>query len=139
MSDGLADHRPMLGKVASYHPKLQRLLVQSSLCVMSGEQAGLGRRNLWEFVFERCSDAAMQLVALTTQERGVGSVLHKCMFEQVSGVRRYALSKQQTCLNEAINGRFEFRFTLGDHRCQQRMRELPPNDRSDLCDLFGRS
>ena len=67
----------------------------------------------------------------------VGRVLHKRMFEEVSRVRRHTLPEQQTCCNETIKRRLEFRFWLASHRRQQSMRELAPNDRPDLCHLLG--
>jgi hypothetical protein len=53
-------------------------------------------------------------------------------------MRGDTLPKQQTCLNDPVERRAEFRLCLARYRSYQRMRELSPNPRSDLRHLLGR-
>src|SRR5262245_40057524 len=53
-------------------------------------------------------------------------------------MRGDTLPKQQTCLNNPVERRAEFRLCLARYRSYQRMRELSPNHRSDLRHLLGR-
>ena len=43
-----------------------------------------------------CGDTGVQRAPRLAQQRAIGGVLHECMLEQISRVRRHALPEQQT-------------------------------------------
>src|SRR5271169_2022631 len=102
-----------------------------------GEQLGLAFSTLWELALERFGNTSVQRPSRLTQQRAVGRVLYKCVFEQISRVRGRTLLEQQASRNETVKRRVEVRLRLARHRSKKRMRELSADSRSDLCHLLG--
>ena len=61
------------------------------------------------------------------------------MFEEVGRLRRNTLLEKQTCCDETVERRYEFRFGLANRSLQECMRELTPYCCADLRDFFRRS
>src|ERR1700738_140015 len=61
------------------------------------------------------------------------------MFKKIGRVRRHTLPEKQTCRHEAVEWRLKLRLPLMDHSLQERMRDLAPYCRPDLCDFLRRS
>ena len=123
--------------LSSLAPQSRSLLDQSGLGAVTRQQFGLVLGNLGELALESFGDASVKRASRLAQQRAVGRVLHQRVLEQISRVRRHALPEQQTCRNETVERRLEFRFRLARHRSQQSMRKLSPNRRSDLRHLLG--
>ena len=69
----------------------------------------------------------------------VGCILNQGMFKQVSSLRRYPLPKQQSGSYQTVKCRVQRPFLLARHRSQQGVREVSPDHRSDLRNLFCRT
>jgi hypothetical protein len=106
---------------------------------VSRKKFRLALGNLSELTFESIGDARVERTSWLAQQRAISSILHQCVLEEVSRVRRHTLAEQQPCLNETVKRRLEFHFRLARHRSQQRMRKLSTKHRSNLCHLLGRT
>src|SRR5215813_7403055 len=68
----------------------------TGLTIVVGDHFGLRLDRRRKVFGQHVGNAAMELLALVTQEASVGYVTHERVFEQISRVRRQALPKQQT-------------------------------------------
>jgi hypothetical protein len=87
--------------VACHLPPTDGLVQQAGLRVVPREDLGLGFGHAREPLIECLRDAAVELLALGPQQRGVGSVLEEGMPEAVDRVRRRAAAEEQPCLDQA--------------------------------------
>ena len=71
---------------------------QSGFAAVSCKKFGLAFSNLGELAFESFGDARMQCASRIAKQRAIGSVLHQCVLEQISRVRRHSLPEQQARL-----------------------------------------
>src|SRR5262245_46661034 len=92
-----------------------------------------------ELAFEGLCDASVKRASGLAQQRAVGGVLYKRVLEQITCLRRNALPKEQTSGGETTQRRSKLLFRFTNHRSQERMGELPPHHRSDLCHLLCRA
>src|SRR5215472_10678540 len=69
---------------------------RTGLTIVVGHYFGLRLNRRWKVFGQHVGDAAVELLALATQQASVGHVTHERVFEQISSVRRQALPKQQT-------------------------------------------
>src|ERR1700720_940422 len=106
---------------------------------MTRQQFRLTLGNLREPALKRLGDASVKRASRLAQQRAVGSVLHKCVLEQISRVRGQTLPEEQTCINEPVEYRAEFLLPLVGYRSYQSMGKLSPDHRSNLCHLLGRT
>src|SRR5258705_10500775 len=139
MCDRLLIGRPLCCAISGPLPIIDGLLSQSGLSVMSSKNFGLDLADIRKLPLKDACYARMQVVSLYAEERAIGHVLHQCVLEQIVGMRRHALPKQQTSLNETVQRQFQLRRGLARHRSQQGMRKLAPDRRSDLRHLLGRA
>jgi hypothetical protein len=62
-------------------PVDDRLFFEATLAEMMSKQFRPGFNNIWELGFEDRGDAAVELLALATQQASVGHVTHERVFE----------------------------------------------------------
>ena len=113
------------------------LRTQSRFSVVMREKFGARRGYFGERAIDDICDAGVKRAPRLAQQCPIGGILHKRMLEQVARLRRYALPKQQTSLNETLKRRSQICLGFARYRSQQRMGELPADRRSDLRDLLG--
>ena len=125
--------------LSRFAPQARSLLDQAGLGAVTRQQLRLVLGDFRELAFEGFGDAGVKRASRLAQQRAIGRVLHQGMLEQIGRVRRHALPEQQTSRNETVERRLQLRLRLAHHRSQQSMRELSPDRRADLRDLFGRA
>src|SRR6185436_598790 len=74
---------------------------------MACQQLRLDFGNLAELFFKRVGDASMKIAARLPQQCAISCVLHECVLEQVSRVRRHTLAEQQTRREAAVRSQIE--------------------------------
>ena len=89
--------RALQRPLSRFAPQARRLLDQPGFGAVTRQQLRLVLGNLGELAFEGFSDASVKRASRLAQQRAVGRVLHKCVLEQISRVRRHTLPEQQTC------------------------------------------
>jgi hypothetical protein len=117
-------------------PKIGGFFDLTGLSGVTSQQLGPAFGNLSKLVLKSFNDTSTKRASWFTQEGAVGCVLHQSMFEKIGRVRRHTLSEKQTCCHETVERRLKFRHRLAHHGLQERMRELAPHCRTNLCDLL---
>src|SRR5690242_21876765 len=79
----------------------------------------------------------MQFLARTAQQCAVGSVLHKGMLEQKSGVWGYAVLEHQSRISEPAERILQFRLAPSRDCGQQLIGEVAADGGADLRDRLG--
>ena len=69
-------------------------------------------REIWEPLFNRVRNASVQCASWFAQKRAIGRVLHESMLEEICGVRRRSLARQEARLKELVQQRCQFRLRL---------------------------
>jgi hypothetical protein len=77
-----------------------------------GDHFGLRLDRRRKVLGQHVGNAAMQLLALATQQTSVSHVTHERVLEQISRVRRQAPPKQQTRSDQSVKWRFKLRIRL---------------------------
>ena len=119
-------------EVARLAPELDRLLVEPGLCVVIGDQLGIGLHDLGKIGGQRARDAAVDLLAARPQQRVVGGLLHQGVLEGVGGVRRIAAPEHEARLGQLVERALQLVLGQPGDRFEQLVGELAADHRRDL-------
>ena len=104
--------RALQRALSRFAPQAYSLFDQASLGAVTRQQFGLVLGRVGELGFEGVGDTGVKRSPRLAQQSAISRVLHKCVLEQISRVRGNTLPKEQACLNEPVERRFEFRSGL---------------------------
>ena len=82
--------------MSCFAPQTRGFLDQPCLGAVTSQQFGLVLSDFGEMIFKRFGDASVKGASRLAQQGSVGRILHQSVFEQISGMWRHALPKQQT-------------------------------------------
>src|SRR5262249_41657675 len=119
-----------------YAPKQGGSFDLTGFSGVTRQQLGSGLGKLSKLILQGFNNTSMKRASGLTQKSAVGRVLTQRMFEKIGCVRRLTLPEEQTRSHEMVERRPKFRLRLANDSLQERMRELAPHCRSDLCDFL---
>jgi hypothetical protein len=104
----------------------------SGLTIVVGQHLWLRLDRRRKVFGQHVGNAAMELLALATQQASVGHVTHERVFEQECCLRRGAPAKHQLSIGEAAERRLHLHVSFLRDGRQRFVRELSPYGGTDL-------
>src|ERR1700677_2295691 len=117
---------------------MRRRLIQPRFSVVMRDDRRRSANLVGETVLQRPPQLGMNALATAAQQRGVRSVLHQRMLENVNRFRRRAAAMDQFGRDELAERVLQRRALDRRYRFQQSIRELSPDRRADRRVFFDR-
>src|SRR5262245_33094136 len=126
------------GELTGFEPITHCLRRYASLGVVLGNDFGLGLRDTCKTFFDDLPQSRMQLLAMTAQETGVGTVMDKRVLKYIGRVWRDSATKDEAGFGKVIKGGLQLRVAPACEGSQEGISEFPADDRPNLHDLLDR-